>query len=63
MRSPALRISMHRLGIVRALLLAAFVALGARAAHLAFDPRGAELGKVQRATLLRIAAERLGVAA
>lgn len=58
MRAPALRISTHRLGIARAVLLAGFVALAARAVHLAFDERSLVRAEVQRGTWLRIAGER-----
>jgi cell division protein FtsI (penicillin-binding protein 3) len=58
MRSPALRISTRRLGIARAVLLASFVALAARAVHLTFDARSLSRAELQRGAWLRIAAER-----
>ena len=44
--------------MARAVLLAAFVVLGARAVHLAFDERSLERAEVQRGTWLRIPGER-----
>ncbi len=58
MRSPALRISTRRLGIARAALLIALMALSARSVQLAFDGRSLERARVQQGTWLRIAAER-----
>jgi cell division protein FtsI (penicillin-binding protein 3) len=58
MRSPALRISTRRIGIARAVILVAFLALAARAVHLAFDPRSLQRAAVQAGATLRIAAER-----
>ncbi|UCE87057.1 MAG: penicillin-binding protein 2, partial [Deltaproteobacteria bacterium] len=59
MRSVDLRGAARRIGIARAVLLLAFVALAARAAHLTVvDGRGAARIKEQVRTTLRLPAER-----
>ncbi len=52
MRSACVQISLRRIGIARILLLAPFVVLGIRAAHLSVDERGIARGEnqTQRAT-------------
>ncbi|MDJ0785455.1 MAG: penicillin-binding transpeptidase domain-containing protein [Myxococcota bacterium] len=59
MRGSDLRRSVIRLRILGGLLLLAYLALAARATQLSvFDPRGAERGRAQTVTVLRVAPAR-----
>jgi cell division protein FtsI (penicillin-binding protein 3) len=59
MRSSAVRLTARRLAVAQAVLLLAFLALAARAAHLSlFDERGWILGEKQRHAVLTLAPER-----
>jgi len=59
MRSTDVRLTARRLAVAQAVLLLAFFALAARAAHLAlFDERGWILGEKQRHAVLTLASER-----
>jgi len=58
MRSPRVQISRHRIGIARVMLLAPFVILAMRAAHLSTDQRGRTRGVGQTQRTLTLPAER-----